>query len=366
MIAIKEILEKIYAGGLTLPPVEFKVIQSSPLSSSIGYPDLLLDATWNQHSYRFIAEIKFLATPKVFRQAVSYVRSLADPPDRYPMIIVPYLAPERISELEKQNVSGLDLCGNGILTIPGKVLIIRSGNENRYRQSALIRNVYRGETSIVARTFLVRPEYAAVKEIVAVIRSRFGTTTFSTVSKALKRLEEDLIISRDGGVIRLRQIDKLLDHLLKNYEPPKFKERLVCKSKVPLPEAVSRLFGEAERRQIPLVLSGISSVGQYAVMAHEPSVTMYCRKLPHTLIEAMGADVVPTDRFANLEILETEDSRVFFDRRKNENIDYASPVQTWLELMSGDKRQQDVANQVKIHILQSVAAQSESGAMPRE
>ncbi|MFM7319404.1 MAG: hypothetical protein ACKO5E_20860, partial [bacterium] len=40
-----------------------------------------------------------------------------------------------------------------------------------------------------------------------------------------------------------------------------------------------------------------------------------------------------------------------FDARQDEGFLWASPVQTWLELMRGDKRDRETANQVKGRIL---------------
>jgi hypothetical protein len=60
-----------------------------------------------------------------------------------------------------------------------------------------------------------------------------------------------------------------------------------------------------------------------------------------------------TDRFPNLELLETEDETVYFDARQKGDVWWASPVQVYLELMAGDKRDQETAEQVKSCILKN-------------
>ena len=62
----------------------------------------------------------------------------------------------------------------------------------------------------------------------------------------------------------------------------------------------------------------------------------------------------PIDRFPNLEILETDDETVYFDARKDRNFWWASPVQVYLELMSGDKRDRETAEQVKSFIVNNI------------
>jgi hypothetical protein len=59
------------------------------------------------------------------------------------------------------------------------------------------------------------------------------------------------------------------------------------------------------------------------------------------------------DRFPNLELVETEDETVYFDARKKEDFWWASPVQVYLELMAGDKRDRETAEQVRSLLLKN-------------
>ena len=52
--------------------------------------------------------------------------------------------------------------------------------------------------------------------------------------------------------------------------------------------------------------------------------------------------------------METEDETVYFDAREERDFWWASPVQVYLELMAGDKRDQETAEQVKSLILKEV------------
>lgn len=57
------------------------------------------------------------------------------------------------------------------------------------------------------------------------------------------------------------------------------------------------------------------------------------------------------DRFPNLELLETETQSVYFDARDENGFVWTSPVQTYLELAAGDKRNRDTAEQVRSFLL---------------
>ena len=61
-----------------------------------------------------------------------------------------------------------------------------------------------------------------------------------------------------------------------------------------------------------------------------------------------------TDRFPDLELIETDDETVYFDARQDAEFWWASPVQVYLELMAGDKRDRETAEQVRALILKDV------------
>jgi hypothetical protein len=50
-------------------------------------------------------------------------------------------------------------------------------------------------------------------------------------------------------------------------------------------------------------------------------------------------------------VVETDEDIVYFDVRRKRGIPWASPVQTYLELMSGDKRDRETAAQLARELL---------------
>ena len=68
-----------------------------------------------------------------------------------------------------------------------------------------------------------------------------------------------------------------------------------------------------------------------------------------------GASEVPpnenpakeTARFENVVLVKTKRPIDYFDVRVGERLGWASPLQTWLELMRGDKRDRETADQVR-------------------
>ena len=300
----KEIFQYIRAGKLSLPPLSFKPL-SYPKKNDIE-ADMLLETTRQNKQYKFVAEIKRYSSDKTILEAINQARHFAQKLKANPLVIVPWLSDEQLISLEKQEVSGLDLCGNGVITVPGQLFVFRSGQPNKFPTSRLIRRVYEGTSSLVARVFLLKPEYGSVVQILNEITSKGGNITLPTVSKALKQLEEDVIIWRDKNVIKVMQPDKLLDRLKENYQPPRISESMRCKLTIGKNERIGTILSEiANKANIKLVLSGESSVNYYATMAKEPLDSFYCTEFPIAQLKKLGASIDTYSRFPNLELKQT-------------------------------------------------------------
>jgi hypothetical protein len=211
---------------------------------------------------------------------------------------------------------------------------------------------------MVARVFLLTGGFQSVGDALDQIRALGGKVTLSTVSKVCTRLEQDLVIERNRGEtptsrsLRLLQPEKLFDLLCENYTPPEITTS--CSGKfADLPGAlVEKLLAWEKTASRKVVRTGLSSIEAYAVMAREAVETFYCSDAVE-LKKDLGKEFTETERFANVKFFETPDESVYFDRRSNL---LASPVQTYLELGTGEKREKETAEQVRRFILRELAA----------
>jgi hypothetical protein len=356
-----EISALLNQGQLQLPPLSFSV-EATEASHSDRHVDAFVRVDWGNRHYRFVVECKRLWTPKAMSEAMAEVRRYARPPEFYPLLVVPYLPDERLAELQAEHVSGIDLCGNGVVVVQNELLVYRSGQPNQFRSEAEIKNVFRGNSSLVARTFLLVPEYKSVQEAQREVEKRGGKVVLATVSKVCKSLESMLIIESndtEGNAarrLRLLQPDKLLELLKSNYVAPPMTKMLRGKMKLPLElfrEKLSAIKSELSR----VAQTGFGSVGAYAVMATEPMQYYYCTDLDTTL-RTLGDSFEPTERFANVTFSETKDDAVYFDRRPGL---VASPIQVYLELATGDKRSQETAEQLRRTIMVPLTATVKEG-----
>ena len=356
-----EMLAQLKAGSISLSPVTLTMREApARLGDGDTRYDAIVDAAWDDDEVTFAIECKRLGTPKEFAGAVMQIQSWSLPDGTFPMLLLPYLKPEQLDELDRLGISGVDLCGNGVITIPGRLKVFRTGQPNRFKSSATIKNVYRGKTSLVARVFAEQISFPSLQSLREAIIERdllsaTGLTKpigLSTVSKALKTLEQDLIIAREyDGTIRLLQRDLLLDKLQRNDQPLEAQKTIKLKVKTDdLREWVS-FYTNASGALA--VVSGLNSTSQYAVMQRAEIYQLYTPD-PSGLAKRMavrgGADEVAaqeTDRFENVVLIKSIRPVDYFDVRVGERLPWASPLQTWLELMRGDKRDRETADQVR-------------------
>ncbi len=354
----KEMVEQLRKGRVLLPPLSFRLLESQPKAGGNRRLNTIVEASWRNSMAKFVVECKSISTPKAFQDGLNLLKSSSLPKGCRPMLIMPFLREQQLQELEREGISGIDLCGNGVVIVPGLFAVFRSGEKNRFSSSAPIKNIYRKNSSMVGRVFLVRPIYDTVQEICSEINRRNMLVSrwdkrpmsLSTVSKSLKALEEDLIVERKD-IIRLIQPDKLLEKLSDNYTPPKIKERVRLKVSEESETIGEILSKRSQELSLPIVAAGTSSVGQYAVMQRGDVLSVYCPGLEMLLEQLPGSQA---DRFPNLELIETEDETVYFDARQEGNSWWVSPVQVYLELMTGDKRDRETAEQVKSLLLRDL------------
>jgi len=350
------VIDQLRQDRVEMPPLSFRFLQSYRSSGMDPGVDALIEVSWRGEKARFAVECKALSTPKAFQSGLSLLKSVKLSEGLLPMLCLPFLRESQLIKLEGEGISGIDLCGNGVVIVPGKFYLFRTGGKNRFKSWAPIKNIYRKNSSMVGRVFLVQSSYDAVQEIRDEIIRRNPLVAMgnqkpiglSTVSKALKALEEDLIVSRNGG-IRLLQADKLLEKLAENYAPPNTTKRVRLKIQNDSNEIRGLLAGLSQGSGLSVVATGTSSVARYAVMQRGDMLSVYCNKM-NDVVDRLPRSS-ETDRFPNLELIETEDETLYFDAREEDGFMWASPVQVYLELKAGDKRDQETAEQLKLSII---------------
>ena len=348
MITEEQMLDR-FSEGYDFPPASFRLSRLALQRADLQI-DALVEATVDGQTFEFEAEFRSRNSPKVFEETLLRIESTKTPDSRLPLLVVPYLRESQLKTLQERKLSGLDLSGNGVITVPGRILIFRSGSPNKFPDSAPSKYAYRGATSLVARVFLCRSSFTGLSDIAGEIEKRGATVALSTISKALKRLESDLMIEREPDSIRLLQPDKLLENLAKSYVAPKETQSTTLSAKVSLDELFSASSGISS-----MVFTGQTSIKAYAVMGTTDIPKLYVQSIGQLLVK-WGNSVEKSTRFIDLQLVQTDDPTVYFDSRLKGILPYASPVQAYLEASSGDKREQETAMELKAYILSEISS----------
>ena len=352
MIVIKkvtehEMLERLEAGGILLHPLIIRSREVLKREDNREIDAVIEAGLPGEHSvFRFVVEAKSRPTPEAVQSAAAQAMA-AVRENEWPMIQVPYLAPDRLNYLTKLGVSGVDLCGNGVVIIPERLYVVRSGQPNKYRDSRPLNNPYRGKSSLVARILLSEPSWPSLSKLFQRINHEGTDLSLAQASKAIRALEEELIVRKVGGTIELQDPARLLDKLGSEWRPI-IRERKAFR----LGENDARWASTfSSNTALRWAVTGESSPQQYVVFSHGAPLRVAVSNLSQAELLLSG---VPESvlGFADLELLETDEPGFYFQNLTDETgVRWASRLQTWLELQSGDARQQAAGRDVKRQVL---------------
>ena len=304
--------------------------------------DAELMLKWMDREFPFLVETSSGTAPKSVWQMVSQIIQYSDRSKKNIMILVPFLSKRIVEILQESRLNGIDLNGNYFIQTKDLVAI-RLDQKNRYKDSGKIKNAFAGNSSLVARLLLKENRiFEKVTTIQEEIEKLGGEISLGTVSKVLKRLEEELIIDKGRNGIRIIQPGKLLDMLRTYYRNPTITRQVTLK----LPGGRK----EREKKLDPVlgngkwVWSGESSAERYAVTTPTDVWSCYTRSITQATNRLAEFE---ESRFYNCVVKETTDNFVYFDRQDN----WASMIQTYLELVQLDKRERQIAEDIAADIL---------------
>ncbi|WP_160149404.1 hypothetical protein [Roseiconus lacunae] len=345
-------LDRLHSGEPLLPPL---VIRHSSFGSDRAI-DAVLEVAFNgaADTERFNVECKTRSTKEDFRKATQQATENAKRLRCHPLIFLPYLSPDRLAELESMAVSGIDLCGNGIVYVPNRICVVRTGQPNLYPDSRLVANPFRGRSGLVARILIEKPHWETLSELTDAIakHAQLKGLSLSQVSKTVSAYAEELLVLKDGNTIRLADPIRMLDQLGKNWRSnPSARSHYYRSSKGPL-----RLSELSNSTKLAWALTGESSATRYCTIAQggPMKVAVSDMKLAESLL-SLTPESVPS--FADIVLIETQDDAAFFaNEQDDDEVRYASRIQTWIELNAGDARQRETAKDLHQSIINASKA----------
>jgi hypothetical protein len=300
--------------------------------------------------FRFAVQMKMQSTPKAVQLMVAQRRD-ATVPGTHPMVLVPFLGPERLKYLEEAKVSGIDLCGNGIIIVPPGLWLMRTGYANQFPESRSLSNPFRGRSALVARALLTRPKWNSLKQLLAGMREAGADISQAQASKAVQALEDELLLAKAHGEIKLLNPQRLLDMLGFHWRKSTDARRMAFRLGANAGNWAAKL---ASSPELKWAATGESSVSRYAQFSHggPRRIAVSNLSLAESLLDAVHERI---PNFADLEFIETQEPGHYFQTEMDAHgVLWASRLQTWLELQAGDAREQDAAEDIRKQILKEI------------
>lgn len=350
-IVKQDLLRRLAEEGLHFPPFTLSVqlsSQTSPSDGLIRVQGYGLDVEFN-----FSVETRW--TQSALRQVAQRVGAQKEGTRGLPLLVLPHLSDNHLQDLREAGVSGLDFSGNGVLFDPPRLFALRSGAKPRLKLSPSTSFIYfsRNLSSLVPRVFLFEPYFTSVQDVLEACRARMVVTddtkpalSLPTVSKALARLEEDLIVRRRGAITELLDPERLLAELERAFAIPAHGEPFLGKTALDSAAIWAQL--KVLRPHVRAVATGRASAGQYTGLSGPERLQLYVSDAARVRETLMAKS---TRAFPNIELIETLEEGAYFDARERADALWASPLQAYLELSRGSAREVDVSHELRARLL---------------
>lgn len=351
----REIIQYLQRAGDQIAPLRINSFEEQVNLQQGFQADAIIEfSIQDGPAFKALVEITPVPTPKNVleksRQLADYI-SKVNKPNIVPLIIAPYIGKRQGKILADKGISWIDISGNMSVRVSNQIYIERTGQRNRFPDTAPIKKIFQGTSSLVSRALLLKPEgFSSLYEVVDFINERNANITLSTVSKVLKSLEEELLIEKSNKLISVSEKEKLLERLTEGYiNSTERKKRKTYKFAA---ESSQKLFFSFYERQIDYVACGFYAA-QIKGLAVTDQITIFVKDIEQAKMAAKNdwIRITPDAEFGNVNITETKDPSVWFNAPSQMYDAVVDDIELYLEMMAETPRGPKIAEQLKQRIL---------------
>ena len=328
-----------------VPSIEIGAVNHELMHAPVKGYDIVIDIGHLGRNYSMVIEVKQQGQPRYVRQAIYQLRNYMvhgghSDNQSVPVLIAPYLSPESRALCLELGVSYLDLFGNARVSF-GSVYIDRAVANKPKTETRSLRSIFSPKASAILRVLLSELGKSwRVIELSEVAQVSLGHV--SNVRKAL--LEREWVEEREGG-IAVTNPNALLKTWREHYRRP------ITQTK----KGYSIYHGS----QLENILKGVlinEPEGARAVCSMQSAakwIAPYGRDGTNTFYaNEWGAEVLmnalalsETTKGENVVVKIVKDDSLFVDVIEPiPRLYCTSPVQTYLDLWSGNERDRESAN----------------------
>jgi len=290
--------------------------------------DLRIKANYLGLRFDLIIEVVPANNLPAFRDKIHRLKSSGRAEHAVPVLVAPYLSPERQSLCRKSGVYFMDLSGN-VFVAHQSFYVERIGFPNKYPEKRQRRYPFSDKASLILRELLKDPKRQwGIRELAEKIALDPGY-----VSRMAKSLSESGYASRASGKIKILSPKEILDDWVRAYDLKKNELHRYFVLAPDVKSILQRLRKIDIPRKIEYALSVQAGAGLVAPHAVYKEVHMYVGDGEGIEFFKKELDLKDADQGANLVLMMPYYKHsVFYDSREVEDLRVVSDIQLYIDL----------------------------------
>lgn len=268
--------------------------------------------------------------------------------DAIPLLVVPYMSDAGARVAEDAGVNWLDLSGNASIRAEN-LLVLVQGRPSAYRSRGRPSSPFAPKSARLARVLLLDPSrWWRQRDLVEETGLDNGT-----VSRVVRRLDDELLLENQGREVRPRDPGLLLDAWADDYQ---FDHHDVVAAHmsgngIEVARAVAERLSAAD---VHHAFTGLSAAWALDHFARFRMNTVYVEGDPRDAADLLGGRI--SERGANLQIVGPDDAGVFAGERERDDLNCVSLPQVYLDLLHLPERADEAARHLRVEHLWGRAA----------
>lgn len=287
---------------------------------------------------RWVVEFKADSRPGRVLDSVAQLRAYAGR-DAIPLLVVPYMSDAGARVAEDAGVNWLDLSGNASIRAEN-LLVWVQGRPSAYRSRGRPSSPFAPKSARVARVLLLDPSrWWRQKDLVGETGLDNGT-----VSRVVRRLQDELLLESRGREVRPRDPGLLLDAWADDYQFGRHDivPAHLSGSGIEVARAVAMRLSDAD---VHHAFTGLSAAWAIDRFARFRMNTVYVEGDPRNAADVLVAR--QSERGANLQIVGPDDVGVFAGERVSDDLNCVSLPQVYLDLLHLPERADEAARHLR-------------------
>ena len=323
------------------------------LTELLGEPGLRLDAPsatdgevdlvgHDEQGHRWVFQVKVSSQPGRVADVARRMRDLRRD-DTIPVLVVPYMSPAGARAAEDAGLGWIDLSGNA--RIRSDDLYVRvEGRPNQFRSRGRPSSPFAPKSARVTRVLLEDPgRWWRQKELVAAAGLDDGS-----VSRIVRRLNEELLLERRERELRPRDPNRLLDAWAQDY---RFTHHDILTGHISgngieLARDLAQLLDALDVRH---AFTGLPAAWAIDHFARFRLTTVYVEDDPRDTAKRL--DLRQGSAGANVQLVGPDDLGVFIGEHPHDGLNCVSPAQVYLDLLHLPERAPEAAEHLRHHHL---------------